>query len=269
MRAGGWTEPLARGLDLDSAESAEVQRVLLRTKPSLRRVYERVYEKMLAAAHAYAPEARARVELGSAGGFLSEIVPGIVTSDIRPIRDLDLVFAAEDAPFADASVDVVFAMHVIHHIPQIRRFFSELERVLRPGGVLVAVEPYWSPMAKLMYKHMHPEPFDERAAAWEFTSEGAMSSNQAMSYLILERDRDVFGREFPDLEVIRLGAFGGPSYLLTGGIWRRKLLPDSWLARLWDYEDAHTSWRRLLALHHIFVLRRAVDRTGRPAKPRH
>jgi len=61
MRAGGWTEPLARGLDLDSAESAEVQRVLLRTKPSLRRVYERVYEKMLAAAHAYAERGLADV----------------------------------------------------------------------------------------------------------------------------------------------------------------------------------------------------------------
>jgi SAM-dependent methyltransferase len=267
MRAGGWTEPLARGIDIDSPESAEVQRVLLRTKPSLRRVYDRVYAKMLTAAHAYAPQADKCVELGSAGGFLSEIVPEVITSDIRPIRGLDLVFAAQDAPFADASVDVIFAMHVIHHIPQIRRFFAELERVLSPGGVLVAVEPYWSPMAKLMYKHMHPEPFDERAATWEFTSQGAMSSNQAMSYLVLERDREAFGREFPDLEVIRLGAFGGPSYLLTGGIWRRKLLPDPWLARLWDYEDAHTSWRPLLALHHLFVLRRAVDRPGRPSSP--
>jgi SAM-dependent methyltransferase len=265
MRAGGWTEPLARGVDIDSAESAEVQRDLLRTKPSLRRVYERVYTKMLDVAQAHAPEAKICLELGSAGGFLSDLAPNVITSDIRPIRGLDLVFAAEDAPFADASVDVIFAMHVIHHIPQIRRFFSELERVLRPGGVLVAVEPYWSPLAKLMFKHMHPEPFDERAAAWEFTSDGPMSSNQAMSYLILERDREVFVREFPNLEVIRLGAFAGPSYLLTGGIWRRKLLPDRWLARLWDYEDTHTSWRRLLALHHIFVLRRTIPRPSASA----
>ena len=83
-----------------------------------------------------------------------------------------------------------------------------------------------------------------------------MSSNQAMSYLLLERDRATLDAEFPGLEAIRLGAFGGPSYLLTGGIWHRAALPDRWLARMWDFEDARVSWRRTLALHHLFVIRR-------------
>ena len=62
--------------------------------------------------------------------------------------------------------------------------------------------------------------------------------------------------EFPALEVIELGAFGGPSYLLMGGIWKQKFLPDRALARLWDFEDSHTFWTQFLALHHLFVLRR-------------
>ena len=256
MLKGGWTEPLARGVDLGSTEAGEIQRVLLTTKPSLRRVYEQVYAKMLGAADAYVPGASVNIELGSGGGFLPEVAPSVLASDIRPIAGLDLVFDAQQAPFRDASVDVVFAMHVIHHIPRIRLFFAELERVLRPGGALVAVEPFWSPMAKVMYKHMHPEPFDEHAEHWEFESTGPMMSNQAMSYLLLDRDRAMFEREFPGLEVIELGAFGGPSYLLTGGIWKQKLLPDRALARMWDYEDSHGFWRRFLALHHLFVLRR-------------
>ena len=256
MISGGWTEPLARGVDLGSTEAGEIQRRILTTKPSLRRVYERVYAKMLDATEAHVPGAEVRIELGSGGGFLPEIAPSIVASDIRPIAGLDLVFDAQHAPFRDASVDAVLAMHVIHHIPRIRVFFAELERILRPGGALVAVEPYWSPMAKLMYKHMHPEPFDERADRWEFESTGPMMSNQAMSYLLLDRDRAMFEREFPALEVIELGAFGGPSYLLTGGIWKQKLLSDRALARMWDFEDSHTAWKRFLALHHLFVLRR-------------
>jgi SAM-dependent methyltransferase len=256
MIRGGWTEPLARGIDLGSTEASEVQRRILARKPSLRRVYERVYAKMLEAAEAYVPGAEVRIELGSGGGFLPELAPSIVASDIRPIAGLDLVFNAQHTPFRDASVDAVLAMHVIHHIPRIRLFLAELERVLRPGGALIAVEPYWSPAAKLLYKHMHPEPFDEHADRWEFESTGPMASNQAMSYLLLERDREMFEREFPALEVIEVGAFGGPSYLLTGGIWKQKLLPDRALARMWEFEDAHTSWRRFLALHHLFVLRR-------------
>jgi hypothetical protein len=86
-----------------------------------------------------------------------------------------------------------------------------------------------------------------------------MSSNQAMSYLLLERDRPTFEREFPSLEVIELGAFGGPSYLLTGGIWKQRVLPDPLLARLWDLEDDTTFWRDKAALHHLFVLRRRLE----------
>ena len=256
MIRGWWTEPLARGIDPGSTEASEVQRRILAAKPSLRRVYEQVYAKMLDAADAYVPGARVRVELGSGGGFLPELAPSIVASDVLPLPGLDLVFDARHAPFRDASVDVVLAMHVIHHVPRIRLFFAELVRMLRPGGALIAVEPYWSPVAKLLYKHMHPEPFDEHADRWEFESAGPMASNQAMSYLLLERDREMFEREFPALEVIELGAFGGPSYLLTGGIWKQRLLPDRALARLSEFEDAHSSWRRLLALHHLFVLRR-------------
>jgi SAM-dependent methyltransferase len=251
-----WTEPQARNVDLGSDEAGEIQREILRTKPSLRRIYENVYEKMLGAAATYVPNARVCVELGSGGGFLPELDPSIFASDVKTVRGLSLVFDAQHAPFRDASVDVVYGMHVIHHIPDIRLFFGELERILVPGGALVAVEPYWSPLAKLMYKHMHPEPFDEKASTWEFESTGPMSSNQALSYLVLERDRPTFEREFPMFEVIELGAFGGPSYLLTGGIWKQHLLPDRWLARLWDFEDSHAFWRRALALHHLFVLRR-------------
>lgn len=259
MRSGGWTEPLARGVDLGSEQAGEVQREILRTKPSLRRVYERVYAKMLAAADRFVPDARVAIELGSGGGFMPDLDPTIVASDIRYLSGLSLVFDAQDAPLRDCSVDVIYGMHVIHHIPRIRRFLAELERVLTPGGALVVVEPYWSPVAKVMYKRFHPEPFDEHAATWEFESTDPMSSNQAMSYLLLERDRTVFEREFPHLKVFELGAFGGPSYVLTGGIWKQRLLPDSVLARMWDYEDEHTFWRSAAALHHLFVVQRTTD----------
>jgi ubiquinone/menaquinone biosynthesis C-methylase UbiE len=49
---------------------------------------------------------------------------------------------AEDLPFADASFDLVFGHAVLHHLPDLRRAFSEFDRVLRPGGtVLFAGEP--------------------------------------------------------------------------------------------------------------------------------
>ena len=130
--------------------------------------------------------AAAASNYGSGGGFFREVDPSVFTSDIRILLGLDAVFDARWMPFADGSVDVIFAMHVVHHIAQPRLFLAELQRVLKPGGALVAVEPFWSPMARLLYTYAHPEVFDRSAETWEFESSGAMSSNQAMTYLFLE-----------------------------------------------------------------------------------
>lgn len=241
---------------MGSPEAGEVQRRILHTKVPIRRVYERMYRRMWEVASGYIPNVRVALELGSGGGFVREIVPEVRTSDVRPLQGLDLVLDAQALPLRDGSVDVLLALWALHHLPRVRSLFTELERVLTPGGVLVAVEPYWSPLARLAYQRFHPEDYDEHAPTWEFASTNPMSGNQALSYLLLERDREEFAAAFPGLEVIRLEAFDGPSYLLTGGLWKRALLPASWLARLADYEEAHSFWRSSAALHHLFVIRR-------------
>jgi SAM-dependent methyltransferase len=251
------TEPLAAGLDLGSVEAGEAQREILRTKRPLRHIYTSIYRGMLdAAGRDLTPHGGIRLELGSGGGFLQELDPSVVTSDVKEVQGIDRVIDAQDLPFGDGELDVIFAMHVLHHIPDVRRFLHEAERCLAPGGGIVCVEPYWSPLATLMYRRFHPEPFDPQAPTWGFESTGPLSSNQALSYLMLERDRPALIREFPGFDVIRHDPFGGPSYLLTGGIWKRAVLPASWLTRLWDWEDRRSFWRRALALHHLFVLRR-------------
>jgi len=45
--------------------------------------------------------------------------------------------AAEWLPFEDDSFDVVFGHAVLHHLPDLERAFSEMRRVLAPGGVVV------------------------------------------------------------------------------------------------------------------------------------
>jgi ubiquinone/menaquinone biosynthesis C-methylase UbiE len=45
----------------------------------------------------------------------------------------------QELPFADASFDVAVAAWMLYHVPDLDRGISELARVLRPGGILVAV----------------------------------------------------------------------------------------------------------------------------------
>ena len=48
-------------------------------------------------------------------------------------------------PFADAAFDRVMASEVLEHIPDDDAAFSELARVLRPGGTLAITVPAWLP----------------------------------------------------------------------------------------------------------------------------
>ncbi len=43
-------------------------------------------------------------------------------------------------PFADASVGLVWCIHVLHHLPEPALVLAEVARVLRPGGALVLAE---------------------------------------------------------------------------------------------------------------------------------
>jgi ubiquinone/menaquinone biosynthesis C-methylase UbiE len=57
-------------------------------------------------------------------------------------RGIDLVRASAFAlPFRDAAFDCVISSQVIEHIPYDEALFSEIERVLQPGGVLIIGTP--------------------------------------------------------------------------------------------------------------------------------
>jgi SAM-dependent methyltransferase len=77
----------------------------------------------------------------------TDISPGMVATLARNAERLGLQVRtaradAESLPFSDESFDLVLGHAVLHHLPNLRRAFSEFHRVLRPGGRIVfAGEP--------------------------------------------------------------------------------------------------------------------------------
>lgn len=49
----------------------------------------------------------------------------------------------EGLPFADASVDRIFTVHVLEHLIDYLPLVDECHRVLRPGGILHILAPWW------------------------------------------------------------------------------------------------------------------------------
>lgn len=74
---------------------------------------------------------------------LTDFSPGMLAATrdrLRPYAP-DARFVVVDAqaiPFADASVDVVIANHMLYHVPDLHRALREIRRVLRPDGRLYA-----------------------------------------------------------------------------------------------------------------------------------
>src|SRR5690349_12936223 len=68
------THPLARDLDLDSAEATTVHARLIREKPFLRQLYLHYYDQFEACITRATPGG-AVLEVGAGGGFYNEIRP--------------------------------------------------------------------------------------------------------------------------------------------------------------------------------------------------
>ncbi len=80
-------------------------------------------------------------------GCGDKILPGFLNVDMRELPGVDIAnFDVTDlSRFENGSFDLIYACHVLEHLPRQRTFPTILEwnRVLRPGGVLRVAVPDW------------------------------------------------------------------------------------------------------------------------------
>lgn len=216
--------------DLDNpATTDHLHRAILARKPFLRRLYLEYYRKFRQSLPATSSHP-VLVELGSGGGFLKEVVPGAITSDVMPLSGLDLRLSGTALPFRSASVHAFFLLDTFHHIPMAAEFLAEAERCLKPGGRLVMMEPANTWWGRYIFMNHHHEPFNPEGG-WTFESTGPLTSaNGALPWIVFSRDRARFHREFPRLRLRRFRAHTPIRYLLSGGFSLRQLVPSSTFA---------------------------------------
>jgi len=226
--------PLTRGLDLDDPATTERRRQIIRSKGLLKRIYSQWYGMIQAGLGENGPI----LELGSGGGFMSESINGLIPSEVFFCKNVAVIADAMALPFAPASLRAIVMVDVLHHIPDVRKFFNEADRCLRQGGAILMVEPWVSRWSKLIYTKLHHEPFLPQAAEWSFPSRGPLSgANGALPWILVERDRAVFERDFPQFEISTVQPIMPFQYLVSGGISMRSLGPG-WSFHFWRILEA-------------------------------
>lgn len=216
--------PEARRTDLDDPAATLAHARIIRQKPFLRRLYRDWYRMLAGAIRAKGPN-RVVVELGSGGGFMRETIPDVITSDVLPLADVDMQFSALEMPLSADAVDAVVMLDVMHHVPDAERFLAELDRVLRPGGQALMIEPANTPWGRFVYRNFHHEPFEPRAG-WRLPPGGPMSAaNGALPWIVFARDRRRRECDFPRLRLARFQPHTPLRYLASGGVSLRSLAP--------------------------------------------
>ena len=210
--------------DLDDPRRTLEHRDIILNKPFLKSIYKEWYAMLLKETKD-CPEG-ILLEIGSGGGFLKEVEPSVVTSDILDLPVVDKVFNAEQMPFEDKTLSAIVMVNVFHHIPDVRKFLKESSRVLKKGGKIVMVEPANSPWSRVIYKNLHHEMFDEKRD-WSFPTSGPLSgSNQALPYIVFKRDQETFNQEFPEFKVEKIQLHTGLRYLFSGGVSKMQMIPS-------------------------------------------
>jgi len=209
----------------DERQTALLHRRIIRNKHILRRVYADFYGR-IAASLANGPGQGQIVEIGSGAGFLTEHLPGLITSDILALPDIDLRCSALQMPFRNNSLDGIVMVDVFHHLGDAQRFLREAERCLKPKGKVIMIEPANTAFSRFVYANFHHEVFAPEAG-WQFTSYGPLSTaNGALPWIVFERDREKFENLFPSFKLVQFQPHTPLSYLISGGLSYRQLVPN-------------------------------------------
>jgi SAM-dependent methyltransferase len=239
--------------DLDTPSTTLQHREIILRKKFLKKLYIDWYLSMLKETEGL-PDGKI-VEIGSGGGFLKDLNPKIITSDILPFPHCDLTFPGEQMPFADNELSAILMIDVLHHIPDSRSFFREAQRVLKPGGKIIMIEPANTTFSRFIFQKFHHENFAPETKSWSFPTSGPLSgANGALPWIIFTRDYDNFRTEFPAFTKEKIQHHTPFAYLISGGLTFKSPLPGWLFGTFRWFESLFTPFNRHLAMFQTIVL---------------
>lgn len=168
------------------------------------------------------------VELGAGGGFVKEIVPQVITTDIIAYKNIDKVVDACRMSFEDNSIKAILMINVFHHISNADAFFKELNRCLVPGGLVYIFDQNRGLISTPILKKLHHEPYDDKVLEWSFHPRGPLSgANGALPWIVFRRDQKIFEARYPLLEINSFEPKAPLMYWLAGGLKSWTLVPEA------------------------------------------
>jgi len=182
------------------------------------------------------------LEIGGGIGNLDTGQGDLLRMDIQVSGGIDLAADAHQLPFARSTFANIYLFDVLHHLQCPLLFFAEGERVLKPGGRVIMVEPGITPLSHLLYGLGHEEPVD---MSWVPESncqpdprKNPYDSNQAIPTILFKRAPQLFLQANTGLRLVSADWLSLIAYPLSGGFKRWSLMPAALVGAVLRVEDA-------------------------------
>lgn len=188
------------------------RRIIWERKYAIRACYGGWYERI----RPYIVEGSS-LEVGSGSGNFKSFWPELMVSDVVETAYVDLVADAEMLPVEAGSLSNLVVIDLLHHLSDPHAFFDQAGRVLRPGGRILMIEPYITPLSWVCYRALHHEDvwfggyqrMPDKIDPWQ--------GNLAMMNVLLAGGRKRWAERHPSLVIVKQQLFGILDFQLAGG----------------------------------------------------
>ena len=169
------------------------------------------------------------VELGSGMGNIHETIPNCFRTDLFPYPWIDQVENAYKLTFTNASLSDLLMVDVFHHLRYPGTALKEFQRVLKPGGRVIMMEPGLSALGYLVFGPLHPEPIGTAKQIQWSAPEGwspekidyySGQGNAARIFV-----QNYFASELRDWKVVEVKRIPALAYAASGGYSGPQLYP--------------------------------------------
>lgn len=185
----------------------------------------KLIEKRFSWMNAYIPAGARGVEVGCGTGVSKEFIKAkeYLITDFADYPWLDASnIDALNTGFPDQSFDFVVSSNMIHHVPYPVRFFEEMGRILKPGGVLLVQEINASFFMRLLLRAMRhegysfePDVFDRNLICTD--PKDLWSANCAIPNLLFD-DADKFHAQVPQFRITKQSHSEFFMFINSGGV---------------------------------------------------
>lgn len=163
------------------------------------------------------------IEIGSGAGFLSLYLnEKIIKSDAIKYPWIDQKLNAMDLKLKEKSVDVFIASHTIHHFYSPYKFLNDIEKILKPGGLLIIQEINTCLFIRFLLKLMKHEGWNYEKNVFDKNeimndANDLWSANCAIPEILFNNENK-FHKTFPFFKIIKNDLNECLIFPLSGGV---------------------------------------------------